>query len=254
MADRRAVNDARVPAIAALPRRGGQTKAATLAGEIRRTILTEGLRPGDALPSEAELIARHGLARATVREAIRILAEEALIEVRIGRRGGIYVSEPEPQRLGELLATQLALQSATVGVLMEFRRLIEPVAAGLAAERANDDQLRLLHEAVSAPSAEEELDFHLHVADASGNALLAHLLRAVHTGMQQHGLYAQAATPSDVAAGRRTHRRLYEAIVARDADRARELMGKHLQAVEVVVRRSGRLDELLGPSGSDLPA
>jgi GntR family transcriptional repressor for pyruvate dehydrogenase complex len=221
------------------------TKGADLANRLRRSILADGLKAGDPLPAEAELIERYGLSRATVREAIRILDAEGFIEVRIGRNGGIVVAEPEPERLGEWLATQLALRAATVHALVEFRLVIEPVAARLAAQRATPEQLRLLHETTTAATAEEELDFHLYLADASQNELLRTLLRAVHTGLRDHDVYRVPATKADAAKGRRTHRALYEAIVDRDADRAEDLMRRHLEGVMDVVRRGGHLHEPL---------
>jgi DNA-binding FadR family transcriptional regulator len=229
---------------------GAPTKAAALASRIRRTILVEGLRAGDPLPSEAELIAEHGISRPTVREAIRILDAEGFVEVRIGRNGGLRVAEPKAEALGEWLATQLAMRATTVHSLLEFRVVVEPVAAGLAAQRATPEQLRMLREAVHSPSAEEELDFHLFVADATQNELLRVLLRAVHTGLREHHIYQAPATDVDAAAGRRIHARLFAAIADRDSELASTLMRKHLQAVEQVVRRSGGLHEPLitGPS------
>jgi DNA-binding FadR family transcriptional regulator len=224
---------------------GAITKAAALASLIRRTILVQGLRAGDPLPSEAELIAEHGISRPTVREAIRILDAEGFVEVRIGRTGGLRVAEPKPEVLGERLATQLAMRATTVHSLLEFRVVVEPVAAALAAQRASSDQIRMLRDAVHAPSAEEELDFHLFVADATQNELLRVLLRAVHTGLREHRIYQAPATEADAAAGRRAHRRLFDAIADRDADKAEQLMRKHMQAVEQVLRRAGGLHEPL---------
>ncbi|MDQ1425001.1 MAG: hypothetical protein QOD72_2499 [Acidimicrobiaceae bacterium] len=221
------------------------TKAAALASRIRRTILVHGLRAGDRLPSEAELIAEHGISRPTVREAIRILDAEGFVEVRIGRNGGLRVAQPKPEALGEWLATQLAMRAATVHSLVEFRVVVEPVAAGLAAQRATPEQIRLLREAVNSPSVEEELDFHLYVADATQNELLRLLLRAVHTGLREHRIYHAAVSEADVVAARRVHRRLFDAIADRDAELASTLMLKHMQAVEQVMRRSGSLHEPL---------
>jgi GntR family transcriptional repressor for pyruvate dehydrogenase complex len=229
---------------------GAITKAAALASQIRRTILVQGLRPGDQLPSEAELIAEHGISRPTVREAIRILDAEGFVEVRIGRNGGLRVAEPKPEALGEWLATQLAMRATTVRSLLEFRVVVEPVAAGLAAERATADQIRMLRDSVHSPSAEEELDFHLFIADATQNELLRVLLRAVHTGLREHRIYQAPATDADAAAGRRAHSRLFDAIADRDSELASTLMRKHMQAVEQVVRRAGGLDEPLTTAGS----
>jgi DNA-binding FadR family transcriptional regulator len=221
------------------------TKAAELAQRIRRMILLDGLLPGDSLPAETELIAQSGLSRATVREAVRILDAEGIVEVRIGRTGGIFVSQPSQGMLGEWLATQLAMRATTIHTLMEFRRVVEPAAARLAAQRATPEQISQLRQAVNSPTMEEELDFHLFVADASQNELLRILLRAVHEGLREHRVYHKPAGEADIVAGRRAHRRLFEAIADRDADKAEELMASHLEAVEQLIRRGGELHEPL---------
>ncbi|MGH9137759.1 MAG: FadR/GntR family transcriptional regulator [Acidimicrobiales bacterium] len=223
------------------------TKAGELAARIREMILVEGLEPGDPLPSETELMAAHQLSRATVRETLRILDAEGFVKVRIGRTGGVVVAHPDPDRLGSWLAAQLTLRAATVESLVEFRRLVEPIAAAVAAERATPEELRRLRDVLESATAEEELDFHLYIADATHNELLRLLLRAVHTGLQQHAVYRQGATERDAQAGRRQHRRIFEAISDRDSERAADLMRRHLEGVEKVVRRTGRAHEVLVP-------
>lgn len=239
----------------AMKRSDATTKAAGLATQLRNMILADGLQPGDPLPSEAELIRDQGLSRATVREALRILDAEGFARVRIGRTGGVEVAHPDPDDLGTWLATQLTLRAVTVQTLVEFRRIVEPVAAALAAERASAEELRDLNETLKSPTALEELDFHLFVADASHNELLRLLLRAVHNGLREHHVYAEGATERDAMTGRKAHRRIFEAISNRDSEGAADLMRRHLEGVEAVVRRSGRLhDVLLPPATWEAPS
>lgn len=223
------------------------TKAATLASRLRDDILADGLQPGDPLPSEAELMEIHDLSRATVREALRILDVEGFVDVRLGRTGGVAVAHPDPDQLGEWLAAQLTLRAVTVQTLIEFRVMVEPVAAQIAAERATHEDLKLMNEILNAQTMEEELDFHLFVADATHNELLRLMLRAVHTGLQHHSVYSSAATPKDAALGRKQHRRVFDAISNRDGKEAAGLMRRHLQGVEQVVRRTGRAHDVLIP-------
>jgi GntR family transcriptional regulator, transcriptional repressor for pyruvate dehydrogenase complex len=225
------------------------SKAVELASALRRSIVVAGLQPGAPLPSEAQLMAQQGLSRATVREAIRILVAEGLVQGRIGRLGGLEVAQPSPELASEWLANQLALRSATVNTLIEFRRIVEPQAAALAAERATPEQISLMNAAAFSGDTETELQIHNYVADATHNEILRLLLRAVHAGLTEHGVYYEVAAAEDASAGTRDHQRLFHAIANRDSQRAEVLMRRHLEAVERVVKRSGRLHDILVPRG-----
>jgi len=80
--------------------------------QIKTLIRTNRLRPGDRLPSERELCERMGVSRVTVREALRILEAGGLVEIRVGARGGAFVTTPSSERLGAGLADLINLASA----------------------------------------------------------------------------------------------------------------------------------------------
>src|SRR4051812_3996312 len=81
-----------------------------------RLLIREGkLVPGDRLPSERSLCERFGVSRVTVREALRVLEANGLVEIRVGARGGAFVTLPSSERLGEGLAELLTLAPMTAG-------------------------------------------------------------------------------------------------------------------------------------------
>src|SRR6516225_535237 len=107
-----------------------------LADRLRGQILGQRIKAGEVFSSEPELIARFGLARGTVREALRLLESEALITIRRGRSGGIEVREPDLVQISRSVAVWLAMRETTMRELMEFRLSLEPAAAAAAAAAA----------------------------------------------------------------------------------------------------------------------
>jgi DNA-binding FadR family transcriptional regulator len=111
-------------------------KAAELvAARIRRAIVTGQLKDGENLPSETQLMAEFQVSRPTVREGIRVLESLGLITVSRGARGGASVTLPDTGIVATAAAMALQTRRATISDLFEARKLIEPNAARLAAER-----------------------------------------------------------------------------------------------------------------------
>ena len=117
-----------------------------VAERLRRQIARGELTIGQRLPPEDELTAVFGIARTTLREALRILESQGLVEIRRGRTGGPVVTMPKIDSLAEGLAVTLQLQGTTAGDLDVARQLIEPrLAARLAAKHTADDLDALSH-------------------------------------------------------------------------------------------------------------
>jgi GntR family transcriptional regulator, transcriptional repressor for pyruvate dehydrogenase complex len=153
-----------------------------VADELRSQIMRGTLEPGSRLPAEAQLTRMFGVSRSTVREALRSLASQHLIETRRGVQGGSFVSAPDPARLVEDVGSALGVLVATpqLGIrdLLEARLLLEPAAARLAAQRADQDTVEALRTAASAPRDPRDpsgfvphLDFHTTILMATGNLM-----------------------------------------------------------------------------------
>jgi GntR family transcriptional repressor for pyruvate dehydrogenase complex len=220
---------------------------------IRELIVSGEWGPGTRLPREADLAAQLGLSRNSLREAVRALALARVLEVRQG--DGTYVSSLEPSEL--LAPTQFAthlLRGRTVLELFEVRRMLEPEAAAMTARRAGDEVKRELRREldrmIDAGDRVEDLvaadaAFHDVIGRAPGNAVLHSLLQSLSTSTIRarlwHGMQDEVAL--DVA--RSEHERIYEAIVAGDADLARAATTLHISSNELWLRQHlGPADEV----------
>src|SRR5919109_316205 len=152
--------------------------------QIRNLIRSGALPPGSRLPPENELAAQLGLSRNSMREAVKALELVRVLDVRRG--DGTYVTSLEPRLLLEGLGFAVdLLQDESILSVVEVRRLLEPPATGLAAERITDAQLaavraRLDEMEVAGHDVERQVAadaaFHLEVFAATGNPTLLSIL------------------------------------------------------------------------------
>ncbi len=105
--------------------------AERVAGELRREIVTGNLRPGDRLHPERELQEQFSISRPTLREALRMLESESLIEVIRGQRGGARVTRLDPAVLARQVGVCLQIEGVTLQDVWQCRMIIEPAAAAL---------------------------------------------------------------------------------------------------------------------------
>jgi GntR family transcriptional regulator, transcriptional repressor for pyruvate dehydrogenase complex len=205
--------------------------------QIRRAIQLGRFDAGTRLPSERELASQFAVSRTTVREAIRVLQGEGLVEVRRGRSGGAVVVSPRASR--QEIARHLSRRLAEIEVVVDFRLIVETAAARLAAERrtAEDvDRLRGLVTAMdelvadpegAAPSRFFALDseYHRSIAEAARNEMLVAAVDDVRARLfTPIGGIFLGLHPS----ANQLHRELLEAIEAGDAAGAESHMRDHI--------------------------
>lgn len=200
------------------------------------------LGPGMQLPSERELVARLGVSRTTLREAIRALQQSGLLETKRGRSGGTFVASAHAGILSKGEAQKLARRMGDdlVGAL-DLRSAVEPKTAELAAARASDEDIELLFgvQQASAMATAEQIrvaDSALHIAIAHvGNSL--HLLQAeLMVQAKLHDLLAfLAIVPTGHVEARvssRRHEQIVRAISDRDPEAAYHAAKAHVEATE----------------------
>jgi GntR family transcriptional regulator, transcriptional repressor for pyruvate dehydrogenase complex len=212
--------------------------------QIRELISSGEWGPGRRLPREADLARQLGLSRNSLREAVRALSLARILDVRQG--DGTYVSSLEP---ADLLAPTVAatglLRGRTVLELFEVRRMLEPEAAAVAAQRADAELLAALRaeldRMVAARERAEELveadaAFHDVIARAPGNGVLRALLRSLSTSTIRARLWHAIADRGALDLAREEHRRIYDAIAAGDAGLARAATLVHIAGNETWLR------------------
>lgn len=215
------------------------------------------LRPGDRLPAERDLAGQIGVSRPTVRAGLHALAAIGVVRSRQG--SGTYIADGPPALGSAPLSFLAALHGFTRQEMYEARRILEVGAAGLAADRATPEQMATLADEVSGlfESLEDpqvflrhDINFHREVAAASGNPIVGSLVEMVsEMYYERRRETAARASDRDLRDAAVAHRRIYQAIRARDADAARRAMHDHLvQAFEYQSREPGE-----GPASPPTP-
>ncbi|MGA5808790.1 FadR/GntR family transcriptional regulator [Streptomyces cellulosae] len=196
------------------------------------------LTPGDRLPSERDLCEQFGVSRVTIREALRVLEASGLVAVRVGARGGAFVTAPSTERLGEGLADLLSLSTLTAANVTEARMVVETSALPLIIERATAediaDLLRLTDEGQAALDAGTydvgmSAAFHVRLAECAHNPALTMLIHSFHGPMLMSLREAKVSAPLMGRQGSDEHRELVLAIQSRDLATAEAIMKAHLR-------------------------
>ena len=210
--------------------------AARLREEIQDRVLPTGAR----LPNEVVLAEQFGVSRATLREALRLLAAQNLIRTAKGAGGGSYVTVPSADNLSESLRSGLGLLTAaedvTLDELLEVRELLEVPAAEIAARRRADEHVDRLRAAIPGEplrlGTQEQFvynaDFHSIVIEACGNTLLTIAAQPIFGVLQTHLARSRLGRKFHIAINEH-HREIADAIDAGNERAAREQMYEHLE-------------------------
>jgi GntR family transcriptional repressor for pyruvate dehydrogenase complex len=210
--------------------------AMLLAQRMVTEIAEHNLAPGTPLPPEREMLERYGVARGSLREALRFLEIQGVLTMKTGPSGGPVVGRPGSRHLASILAMMLQLEHAHFSDILEARKVLEPPLAKLAAERMNSHQIEALHASVirmrdQVDDGEAFLDenqaFHSEIAAATGNhvfALFTSSLNWISDASVLGVSYPLDARRSVC----KEHGRIQQAIADRDGDRAAAAMSVHV--------------------------
>ena len=216
--------------------------AHSVVNRILDLVRTGMLRAGDRLPSERELIEILGISRPSLREALRALSMLGVIDSRHG--GGAYVTDLEARTLLAPLDFFLSLSASNLADTFESRRIVEIEIVRKAARNATPEDLDDLNGMIAAhetvlddPVGFRILDsrFHARLSAASGNVVL----ERIAYGLYNMGLDIRRRATQNLALIRQStgdHKRIVEALNARDAERAGREMGIHLDHIEETTR------------------
>jgi len=220
-----------------------------VAVQIEQRILAGELHSGDRLPTERELAEQFQVSRTAVREALKMLAQKGLVDMRPGR--GTIVIDGAHEALQHSLGLVMRLTLGEVGgsqSLVEVREILEVEIAALAAERASEREIATLQEAVQVMDASlDDADtfiaadnrFHEALAQATQNALILTLVKSiVHLLSEQRThIFATQGAPRR---GQIHHKSILASVIQRDPAAARAAMRAHLQQVREDVGASPR--------------
>jgi GntR family transcriptional regulator, transcriptional repressor for pyruvate dehydrogenase complex len=219
--------------------------------QIKELIMVGELQPGDKLPSETDLSRELDVSRSSIREALRALESQGIIEVRSG--AGSYVTQ-QPFSFSSVreAVTWLSRRRDLLLPILQVRQALEVLAAGMAAANADADvhdeltrlvdEQALLFDPSTGPSvdilnegdiqrlAELDVQFHQVIAAASGNPVADELIATIVASFSQSNkaiIYAGKGAQRTIA----DHRAIAAAICAADTPAAEQAMRAHLERV-----------------------
>jgi GntR family transcriptional repressor for pyruvate dehydrogenase complex len=215
--------------------------AQVVAKQIKQAILNGDLAVGDRLPSEKDMIDQFGYSRAVVREALRLLEGDGLIALSAGRNGGAVVTTPDTSQIMSNIDMLLRMQQTGVKEVHEAQRLIEPIVVRLAIAKASREDFAKIRETIELIEAHpndvelvrlQSNRFHILLGEATKNnvvAIVAAIFRQIIVDLHYEGDEKEALAIA------RIHRRILEAIEAKDVEGAIRRTLRHIDAGESVM-------------------
>ncbi|MCB1382263.1 MAG: FCD domain-containing protein [Notoacmeibacter sp.] len=214
-----------------------------VAHQIEGLILEGVLRPGDQLPGERELAAEMGVSRPVVREAIETLVAGGILHRRQG--DGTFVGDIIGQVFSDPIAALLPHHRKATHDYLEYRREVEGIAAGLAAERATGYDRDMLQQCVErmksaherqdfAEEAKVDLEFHSLIGEMAHNLVLLHTLRSCYKLLSE-GIFQNRSRLYEKPGARQAlydqHMAIADAILAGNREAAGQAARDHMSYV-----------------------
>lgn len=206
--------------------------------ELVRLIRERGLRPGDSLPSEAQLAATLGVSKPIVREALHHLVALGVVDAQQGKNSTVQLPSSEP--LEHFLRFLVEESDEGLREALELRRVFETGMAELAAVRASTEEIEALEEAIGklersvgdrSAWVEADLDFHMQIAKSAKNGLTQYLLEAC-IGLLRESIKQINRDHVSTTASLERHKRVFEAVRKGDPAGARKAMESHFDATD----------------------
>ncbi|MEV7981793.1 FCD domain-containing protein [Streptomyces sp. NPDC086519] len=222
--------------------------AAQTAQRIEATVIRRGWPVGESLGSEVDLRERLGVSRAVLREAVRLVEHHQVARMRRGPGGGLIVCAPDAGPATRAMVIYLEYVGTSVTDLLQARRLLEPIAAGLAADRITEEGIATLRATLEAerdhwddPSVHSQDPLHPVLGQLSGNPVL-HLFIDVLTRLTaRYAHTSRRISRAEMHAAKETshreHRAVVDAVVADDGARAQTELTAHLESVAAWIEK-----------------
>lgn len=211
------------------------TAAEQVVTRVRQMIERGEAHSGDRLPPERELAVQLGVSRPSVRSGLKSLAAMGVVRIRQG--AGTFITGGPPALDSQPLSFLAALHGFTRAQMFEARLVLEVAVAGLAAERgaaerviAISDEITGMFASLDAPDRflEHDIRFHQAVAATCDNPILVSIVEMISTLFREFRRVS-IGRARDLKQSAEEHRLIYQAIRARDPERARRAMDEHLR-------------------------
>lgn len=215
-------------------------RSEVIAQRIVRDIRAKGYVAGDPLETEADLCETYQVGRSTVREALRLLELQGVIQIRPGRGGGPMVGSPNSRHLASTLALLMQFSETTFRTVVETRGQIEPFSASLCAQNRDESIVRRLEDSVERMKAglndeavflAENHRFHSLVAEGGENPIVSYITNSLDWIIDGSALGVQYSK-ADRMSVLKAHREISKAVAAGDSDLAYQAMKRHLADTE----------------------
>lgn len=201
------------------------------------------LRPDQPFPSQYQLCESFGVSRTVVREATQILVSKGILDVKHGKR--ITIRPATHEQISQSLALTFRRRGVTPLDVLELRKAIEVEAAGMAAERATEEDIAIMEETISRMSGnldsekgyvEADVDFHSALFAAAKQPAFELLLVSLNEFLiESRKRSYRGRGPTERAL--HAHRHILDAILGRDVEAAKQEMRRHLEETESDLKR-----------------
>ena len=224
--------------------------------QIQEAILAGRLRTGEMLPAERELKAMFNVSRGTLREALRVLEQKGLIEIKLGVGGGSVVKTVVTEQVSQSLGLLIQSQKVSLNHLAEFREDVEGIVAAHAAKRRTARDIQNLRQLLekdrkcveggnSRRNAFIEIDkqIHMSLADISGNPIYTSVLHSIHDNIHRYYDRLLSMQKRELQENYRDLCDIVEAVEKGNADLARSLAQSHVDRFSQYMKKRERLDQ-----------
>ncbi len=230
--------------------------------QIQEAIFEGRLKTGETLPAERELKTMFNVSRGTLREALRVLEQKGLIEIKLGVGGGSMVKSIDTEQVTESIGLLIRSQNISLSHLAEFREDVEGIVAARAAERRTAEDIRKLRQllaqaqicvdqGISQRNAflHHDKQIHMNMAVITGNPIYISVLRSIHDNIHRYYERFLSLEEHELRENYQDLCEIIQAVENGQADLARKLARNHvlrfsrymeMRTAEKEVKKTGR--------------
>ena len=227
----------------------GKKLSDSVAQLIKEEIITNRIPPGERLFDEKDFLKTYKVSKGTMREALKSLEVQGLVNIRTGPGGGASVSRVSSEKTNELLWNYFFHRNVSLEDIYALRKIIEPELAASVAGHLDSEDLELLEASVEHCSEDhppasqreqriQELDFHHVLADACPNPVLSFFAKFILSPLARLFIQEQLNPDPELSKkhqmnGVNYHQNLLQALKDGSPDTARQLMTEHMESAEM---------------------